>query len=235
MFKKDIMLSHALELRQRLLRVLFFFILFFVLFFCFSQDVFRMVVAPLLEVLPTNSALISTQMTGPLFVPLRLAVDLALFCSILVLLVELWAFGAPGLYRRECVVWGLYCLISAVWFFLGALFCFYIILPFFFDLMIHASPRDVRFMPDISSVIEFIIQSLLVFGLCFQLPLVVVVMVRLQWVSLKTLSMIRPYVIVLAFVVGMLLTPPDVLSQIMLAVPFWMLYEVGVLCARFFR
>ena len=186
-------------------------------------------------ILPSHSSLVSTSVTGSLFVPLRLALDLALFCSALVFLVELWGFSAPGLYRRERNEAFLFFMMSFVLFGGGVLFSFYLILPFFFELIINAAPSGVQFMPDITHAIDFIMNIFLIFGFCFQVPLLTIVMVRFGWMRIETLRKIRPYVIVLAFVVGMLLTPPDVLSQVMLALPLWILYEIGLLFARFLR
>ncbi|MFZ4076851.1 MAG: twin-arginine translocase subunit TatC [Legionellaceae bacterium] len=229
------MLHHLIELRRRLLRVAAFFFIFFALFFFFRLPVFQMIVAPLIRAFPLGGSLITTQMTGPLLVPLRLAFDLALLCSAVVLLIELWAFSVPGLYRHERHEGLVFLSASLILFVLGVMFCFYGLLPFFFELMIHATPQGVLFMPDITSVMDFILILLLVFGLCFQVPLLAVVMVRFHWVSLVTLQNVRPYVIVLAFILGMLLTPPDVLSQIIVAIPLWFLYELGILCVRVFR
>jgi sec-independent protein translocase protein TatC len=146
-------------------------------------------------------------------------------------LYHLWRFISPGLYKKEQQhIRGL-AAISLALFLAGTLFCFYLILPFMFQFFISALPKDVRLMPDMAYTLEFITHMLILFGLCFQVPLICLVLVRLNITSLATLRQIRPYMIVAAFVLGMILTPPDVLSQIMLAVPLCLLYELGIILA----
>jgi sec-independent protein translocase protein TatC len=226
------MLVHLIELRRRLLYVACCFIGLFLLFFYKSADLYHLLVAPLLHLLPQQS-LIATHITAPVFTPLKLAADTALMFTVPFALYQLWVFISPGLYQKEQQqIQGLVS-ISLVLFAIGVLFCFYVILPSMYQLFISATPKDVRLMPDITHTIEFITHMLLVFGLCFQVPLLCLIFVRLQWVSVETLKQIRPYIIVVAFIIGMLLTPPDVLSQIMLAVPLCILYELGIILARY--
>jgi sec-independent protein translocase protein TatC len=227
------MLLHLLELRRRALYVAYCFGSFFFLFFFIAGDLYHWLVHPLLHLLPEQRPLIATDITSPLFTPLKLAADAALMLSMPFALYHFWRFISPGLYKKEQQhIQGLMCL-SLTLFLAGALFCFYLILPFMFQFFIKALPKDVRLMPDMTHTVEFITHMLILFGLCFQVPLVCLVLVRLKLVSLLILKKIRPYVIVLAFVIGMLLTPPDVLSQIMLAVPLCLLYELGIILALY--
>lgn len=225
------MLTHLLELRRRTLYVLMVFLGLFFLFFFFAPTLFHQLMTPLLHVLPLPDPLIATQITTPLFIPIKLAADAALLCTAPYALLQLWRFAAPGLYQRERFTLRWAILTSIALFIVGVLFCFYVILPFMLQFFAKAVPSGVRFMPDITSAVDFITRMLMLFGLCFQVPLVCLFLVYIQLVNVATLKKIRPYVIVAAFVIGMLLTPPDVLSQVMLAVPLCLLYELGIVLA----
>ena len=225
------MLPHLLECRRRLLQIFACFVILFAVFFFIAPNLFHTIVYPLLKVLPANDSLIATQVTTPLFTPIKLAVDAALLSTAPFALVHVWIFASPGLYQRERqhLCWAI--ISSLLLFILGLLFGFYLVLPYMFSFFARAVPVGVRLMPDMGMAVDFITRMLLIFGLCFQVPLVCLLLVRLKWVSIATLKMIRPYVIVGAFTVGMLLTPPDVLSQVMLAVPLCLLYEAGIFFA----
>lgn len=222
------MIEHLLELRRRLIFVILFFLMIFVLFFYLSNPIFSYVVSPLTNLLPHHDELIATQITTPILTPLKLAADLALLVTIPCALFHVWRFAAPGLYRHEKKGMGLTILLSITLFFLGALFCFYVVLPFILQFFVHAVPVGVRLMPDITSTVDFITHMMLLFGLCFQVPLVCVLLVKTKTIDIATLRKIRPYWIVMAFILGMLLTPPDVISQITLAIPLCLLYELGI-------
>ncbi len=225
------MLSHLLEFRRRILQIFACFIMMFAIFFFLAPDLFHTMVLPLLKVLPANDALIATQITTPFLTPVKLAANAALLCTAPFVLWHVWRFAAPGLYQRERSTLRRAIVGSMVLFFSGILFGFYLVLPFMFMFFAQAVPEGVRLMPDMGSAVDFITRMLLIFGLCFQIPLVCMVLVRTQIVSLSALKKLRPYVIVMAFTIGMLLTPPDVLSQVMLAVPLCLLYEAGILLA----
>ncbi|WED42987.1 twin-arginine translocase subunit TatC [Legionella cardiaca] len=225
------MLNYLLELRRRALLVVFFFTAFFFFFFFFANDLFQTLVAPLLGALGSKDSLIATQITSPVLTPLKLAADAAMLCTAPFALLQLWQFIAPGLYRHERYNLRSAILISLSLFLLGMLFCYYIVLPFMFQFFAKAVPLSVRLLPDMAYALDFITRMLLLFGLCFQVPLVCLTLVRLNWVDVDLLKKIRPYIIVAAFTMGMLLTPPDVLSQIMLAVPLCLLYELGLVLA----
>ncbi len=230
------MLGHLLELRRRALQVILYFILFFTLFFFWANDLFHALLKPLIANLPSENYLIATQIASPVLTPLKLAANAALLCTTPIILLQLWYFTAPGLYHQERYHLRGAMIMSLVLFCLGILFAYFLILPFLFQFFVKALPLGVKFLPDITCAVDFITHMLLLFGVCFQVPLLCLILVRLQWVELDSLKKIRPYIIVLAFIVGMLLTPPDVLSQIMLAVPLCLLYELGILLAssRFF-
>lgn len=225
------MLSHLLELRRRTLYVLCGFTAFFCLFFFLADELYLALAGPLLNALPATSDIIATKVTAPIITPIKLAADAAMLLTAPFALYHFWCFIRPGLYRHELHHFRQLILLSLGLFILGLLFCFYIILPFMFQFLTHALPRGVRFMPDMTSVLDFITYMLLVFGLCFQVPVLCLMLVHLAWLDIATLKKIRPYVIVGAFIIGMLLTPPDVLSQIMLAIPLCLLYELGIILA----
>lgn len=225
------MVNHLLELRRRALYVIVIFFCFFLLFFYFANDLFHALVKPLLDALQNNDSLIATQITSPVLTPLKLAADAAMLCTAPFALWQTWRFIAPGLYRHERYNLRGAMITSLLLFCLGILFCFYIVLPFMFQFFAKAVPLGVRLMPDMAYALGFITRMMLLFGFCFQVPLLCLTLVRLQWVDVELLKKVRPYVIVAAFTVGMLLTPPDVFSQIMLALPLCLLYELGILLA----
>jgi sec-independent protein translocase protein TatC len=223
------MFNHLLELRKRTIWVVIVFFTFCLLFFFFAPHLFHQLVSPLLQILPTGEPLIATQITTPLFTPIKLAADAAILCTAPFALLQIWYFVSPGLYREERSRFRWAIISSLLLFVVGALFCFYVVLPFMLQLFAHSVPVGVRLMPDITYAVDFITRMLLLFGLCFQVPLVCCLMVSFLLITVEHLKSIRPYVIVAAFTIGMLLTPPDVLSQIMLAVPLCLLYELGIL------
>lgn len=229
------MLSHLLEFRRRLLQVFIVFLVLCLSYYCLAPNLFHALVRPLLNVLSAGDSLIATQITTPIFIPVKLAVNAAILSVAPFALLHAWRFAAPGLYQHEHqgLRWAIPC--SLLLFFTGMLFGFYLLLPYMFGFFARAVPVGVRLMPDMGYAVDFITRMLLTCGFCFQIPLVCLVLVRLQCIRVSTLCAIRPYVIVLAFTLGMLLTPPDVLSQIMLAIPLCLLYEAGIFLARFIK
>lgn len=225
------MLNHLLELRRRIIHVLCGFAAFFCLFFMLADELYLALVQPLLHVLPATDHIIATRVTAPIVTPIKLAADAAMLLTTPLALYHFWCFIRPGLYKHELGYIRKLILLSMSLFVLGLLFCFYFILPFMFQFFTHALPAGVRYMPDMSYVLDFITYMLLVFGLCFQVPMLCLILVRLGWLDVATLRTIRPYVIVGAFIIGMLLTPPDVLSQILMAIPLCLLYELGIILA----
>lgn len=226
------MLDHLLEIRQRALIVLIMFAGFFILFFIFANELFQALVQPLVYALPMGDSLIATNITATVLTPISLAGDIAIISTTPVALFHLWRFVSPGLYQKERTHVRGIIVASLLLFCVGLAFCFYLVLPFMFQFFAKAVPAGVKMMPDMTNAMAFITRMLLLFGLCFQVPLVCLTLVRMQWVDIEALRKVRPYVIVMAFVVGMLLTPPDVLSQILLAVPLCLLYELGIILSK---
>lgn len=228
------MLNYLIELRQRTLKIIIFFAVFFSLFFYFATDLFHFFIAPLLHVLTPHDALIATQITASFLIPIHLAANLACLLTAPFALFHVWRFAAPGLYRHERQGLGWAIVGSLFLFSLGVLFCFYCVLPLILQFFVKAVPAQVQLMPDVAYAIDFITHMLVLFGISFQVPLICLLLVRMHLLTIATLKKIRPYSIVASFIVGMLLTPPDVLSQIMLAVPLCLLYELGIFIAIFF-
>lgn len=226
------MLAYLIELRQRCLKILLFFMGVFILFFYYANTLFTWITWPLKSILPPDNPFIATEITTALFTPLHLAANLALLLTLPFALNQIWRYIVPALYasekRRICWI----SLTSLLLFCLGLVFCYCCILPLLFQFFLTALPQQVKLMPDIAAIPGFITTMLMLFGLCFQIPLLCFAMVYFGWIGLESLTSIRPYVIVAAFILGMLLTPPDVFSQILLAIPLCLLYELGILFCR---
>ncbi|KGP63992.1 preprotein translocase subunit TatC [Legionella norrlandica] len=229
------MLVHLIELRRRAIYTFIWFGALFLLFFFFARELFQVLVKPLLNSLPNQEGLIATQITSSVFTPLKLAADAALLLTAPFALFQIWRFMRPGLYKNEQSQIKGTIILSLTLFIIGTLFCFYLVLPFMFQFFANALPEGVRLMPDMSYTIDFITHMLLLFGFSFQVPLICLVLVRVHLIKVGTLIKIRPYIITGAFVVGMLFTPPDVFSQITLALPLCLLYEVGIILARIYE
>ncbi len=206
------MVSHLIEIRRRLIRiVLVLFILFFFLFY-YADFLFHIVVKPLLSAFPGHQ-LIATQITTAVFVPINLALDTAFLMTMPYVLWQIWSFVSPGLYHKERNRLKFVMVISLILFIAGVLFCYYIVLPMILHFFAEA-PKDIQLMPDITYALNFVTRMLLLFGISFQVPLICYVLVTVKWLNVNKLKKIRPYVIVTAFILGMLLTPPDVLSNL---------------------
>lgn len=226
-------LDHLIELRSRILRSLVLVVILFVPFYTYSGVIFDWVAAPIISVLPDGSKMIATQIASPFLVPFKLSLYCALFLGIPFLLHQLWGFIAPGLYRHEKKFAYPLLFSSVVLFYCGIAFCYYLVFPLVFEFFYKVAPDLAQMTPDISNYLDFIMKMFLAFGLAFEIP---VATFLLAWTGLSTADKMaskRPYVIIGCFVVGMLMTPPDVVSQLLLAVPTWFLFEFGVLMARF--
>lgn len=226
-------ISHLIELRDRLLRVVIGFLLVFVCMFPFANDIYTLLAHPLLAKLPVGGQMIATAVTTPFFVPMKVAMLAAFIISLPHTLYQIWAFVAPGLYGHERRFMAPLIVASTLLFLLGMAFAYFLVFPVVFGFITGTAPQGVAVMTDIGNYLDFVITLFMAFGMAFEVPIVVILLVRFGMVSIKTLKEIRSYVIVGAFVLGAILTPPDVISQIMLAIPLWLLYEAGVLVAGF--
>lgn len=229
------MLTHYLALRRRLLRSLVFFCFCFVLCFYSSTQLLHELLFPLLKVLPDKAQLVLTRVESSLFLSIELAGEIALFLTIPHVLFEFWQFALPGLYAKERQQGWFFLIGSLSLFTIGVLFCFYLILPYLFQFLVHYAPADLHLMLDASETIHLIFKMVTFFGFCFQLPLICVLLERIRWLSLSQLISARRFVIVGAFIVGMFLAPPDVCAQILIALPLCFLFEIGLVCVKFFK
>lgn len=225
-------LFYFTELRKRLLRCVVVVSLLFLILFFFSDHLFHALALPLLKHLTAPQMLIATAIASPLIVSLKLSFFLAMFLGIPYALYETWSFIAPALWKHEQrFVWPLL-LFSVILFYLGIIFAYFVVLPLLFSFFIQILPATIMMLPDIEHYLEFTLKLLLIFGVSFQVPVITVFLAWSGLVSTTTLKKSRPYIIVAAFVIGMLLTPPDVLSQVLLAVPLCLLFEIGFFIAK---
>lgn len=226
------MLDYLLEIKRRSIYVLSSFVVFFVIFYLSYAQLFAFVLSPLLKSMTTESSLITTSVTGPVFAQINIAFDFALLAVFPIIFYHLWRFISPALEENELrgVVSILLC--SLLLFIAGILFSYFWVLPYIFRFLLGLVPSGVKLLPDISYAIDFITRMLLIFGIGFQLPLLVITLVKAHILDIANLIKYRPYFIVVAFIVGMLFTPPDVFSQIMLALPLIILYELSVFFAK---
>jgi sec-independent protein translocase protein TatC len=227
--------SHLIELRQRLVRAAAAVLVLFIALFIWpgSGVIYDFLAAPLMNALPEGSKMIATGVVTPFMVPVKVTALVAFMLALPVVLYQAWAFVAPGLYESE-KKFGLPLVVSStVLFLLGVAFCYYFVFGKVFAFINNFAPKSITPAPDIEAYFSFVITMFLAFGVTFEIPIVVIVLVRIGLVSLRQLRDARPYVIVGAFIVAAVLTPPDVLSQFMLAVPMCLLYEAGLFVARF--
>jgi len=227
------LLSHLIELRGRLLKVAAAVILVFIALLPFARRIFSLVSEPLREILP-GQQMIATEVASPLLTPFKLTFFVALFIAMPVVLYQIWAFVAPGLYKKEKHFAFPLLASSIVLFYLGIAFAYFVVFPLMFGFFTAVAPEGVEVMTDISHFLSFITMIVLAFGLAFEVPVATVLLVWTGLTSVDKLGKARPYVFLGAFVVGMFLTPPDVISQTLLAVPVYLLYECGIVMSRVF-
>jgi sec-independent protein translocase protein TatC len=228
MSHSETFISHLIELRDRLLRAIIGLLVAFVCLFPFANDIYTLLAHPLLAKLPKGGQMIATAVTTPFFVPMKVAMLVAAVVSLPYTLYQIWEFVAPGLYQHEKRFAIPVIVLSTFLFLVGMAFAYFLVFPVVFGFITRTAPEGVAVMTDIGNYLDFVITLFLAFGLAFEVPVVVVVLVKLGMVSVATLKEIRAYVIVGAFVIGAIFTPPDVISQVMLAVPLWLLYEAGI-------
>lgn len=227
-------LPNLLELRLRGLRLLWVYSLLFLACYYFANPLLELVLSPMMGQLNHAQPLIATHVVSPLFIPLKLAGYMALFLIFPLLSQQSFSFLSPALYKKEKRHLFVLLIFSNILFMTGIIFCYVFILPAMFNILVTSLPKAIHYMPDVTSTFDFMLGLLFIFGLCFQIPLLMILSVKLNWLTLKQLKHFRRYAIVLAFIIGMLLTPPDVFSQILLALPLWALYELGILLNRLF-
>ena len=229
---KQPLMAHLLELRNRLLRIFIVVLVVFAALFPFGESLYLYISEPLREFLPSSSTMIATEVTSPFLTPFKLALVSAMFISMPYILYQLWAFVAPALYKQEKKVALPLFFTSVILFYAGMAFAYYLVFPLVFLFFTSVAPEGISMMPDIRAYLDFVLKLFMAFGLSFQIPIAVVILSWLGTVNADNLAKKRPYVFVLCFVVGMLLTPPDIISQALLAIPMWLLFEVGILFGR---
>ena len=227
----DNFISHLIELRDRLLRIVIGFIVVFIAFFPFANKIYALLAAPLLSKLPAGGQMIATAVTTPFFVPMKVAMMAAFMVSLPNTMYQVWAFVAPGLYAHEKKFMIPMIIASSLLFLAGMAFAYFAVFPVVFGFIVGTAPQGVAVMTDIGNYLDFVLTLFFAFGLAFQVPIAVVMIVRFGWLTIAQLKEARGYVVVAAFVIGAIFTPPDIISQFMLAVPIWMLFELGIIVA----
>lgn len=231
--KEQSFISHLIELRDRLLRSIVGVLIIFIALFPFANYLYSFLSGPLTRHLPEGSSMIAIEVASPLLIPLKLVLLLSVVIAVPWLLYQAWAFIAPGLYRHERQLVTPILISSTLLFYLGMVFAYFVVFPLVFSFFTSTAPDGVAVMTDIGKYLDFVILLFLAFGLAFEVPIVTVVLVKMDITTPQALALKRPYVIVGAFVVGMFLTPPDIISQILLALPVWLLFELGLFFSRF--
>ena len=225
-------ISHLIELRARLLRIVSGVLLVFVALSPFSNPIYSMLAGPLTRHMPAQSSMIAIDVLSPFLTPLKFTLVLAVFITIPWILYQVWAFIAPGLYQKEKRLALPVLISSTLLFYCGMAFAYFVIMPIFFAFITSTAPEGVAVMTDINRYLDFVMTIFFAFGVAFEVPVATVILVLIGIVTPEAMAAKRPYIIVGAFVVGMLLTPPDVISQTLLAVPMWLLFEIGIFVSR---
>jgi sec-independent protein translocase protein TatC len=226
------LMSHLLELRNRLMKAMLGVLLLFVPCAIYANELFTLIAQPLIDKLPKGTSLIATSVVSPFMTPFKVAFYVSLFMAMPVVLYQIWAFVAPGLYRRE-KHFAVPLLVSSVFlFYAGAVFAYFAVFPVMFSFLVGTAPTGVSYMPDMASYLDFVITLFFAFGVAFEMPVAVVLLVLTGLVKVDTLGKNRGYVIIGIFVVAAFLTPPDAISQTIMAVPMYLLYEGGLAMAR---
>jgi len=231
---EDTFISHLMELRDRLLRTLIAVGVVFLCLFPFASDLYDLVAHPMMGALPPGAKMIATGVVTPFLIPVKVALMMAFALALPYVLYQAWAFVAPGLYAHEKRLVIPLVVASTVLFFAGVAFCYFFVFGVVFNFVYRIAPASVSVSPDIENYLNFVLTMFLAFGATFEVPIAVLILVRMGVVTIEQLVNVRPYFIVGSFVIAAVITPPDVLSQLLLAVPMCLLYEVGILAARVF-
>lgn len=233
-YQQQLFVTHLIELRSRLLRVIAAILLIFLILAPFANKLYVGLAHPLISRLPAGATMIATEVSAPFLTPFKFTLVVAFFLAIPYILYQIWAFIAPGLYRNERAIALPLIVSSAALFYLGMAFAYFVVFPLAFGFLVNTAPAGVTVMTDISKYLDFVLKMFFAFGVAFEVPIAIILVVKAGITTPQALAAKRPYIIVAAFVIGMLLTPPDVFSQTLLAVPMWMLFELGVWLARRF-
>ncbi|MDR7345600.1 sec-independent protein translocase protein TatC [Pantoea alhagi] len=228
------LISHLIELRKRLLNCIIAVLVIFLALVYFSNDIYQLVAEPLIRQLPVGASMIATDVASPFLTPIKLTIIVSVFLAVPVILYQIWAFVAPALYRHERRLVMPLLFSSSMLFYIGVAFAYFVVFPMAFGFFAKTAPQGVTMATDIASYLDFVMTLFMAFGVAFEVPVAIILLCWTGVTSPEMLRQKRPYMLVGAFVVGMLLTPPDVFSQTLLAIPMYCLFEVGVFCSRFY-
>ena len=231
-YMNEELITHLIELRKRLILILVGILITFFILSPFANTIYQYLSTPLLTYLPHNTQLIATDVTSPFFVPLKLTVILSIVISLPNTIFQVWQFIAPGLYRNEKRLIFTSIICGILLFIMGILFCYFIVLPSLFSFIGKIKADNIKMLTDIGKYLDFILELFLVFALTFQMPLIIYFFLHFEIVSLSKMVGFRKYMFVLCFIIAAIITPPDVISQILLAVPLYLLYELGILISK---
>ena len=229
------LVAHLTELRDRLLRALLSVLIVFICLFPFANEIYAFVSEPLRDLLPEGATMIATEVASPFLTPFKLTLVAAIFIAIPYILFQVWSFVAPGMYKHEKRFAIPLLASSVLLFYAGAAFAYFVVFPLIFAFFTSVGPEGITIMTDINSYLNFVLKLFFAFGLAFEIPIAAVLMIWAGITTPEDLARKRPYIIVGCFVFGMLLTPPDIISQSLLAVPMWILFEFGVFFGRFIQ
>lgn len=228
------LISHLIELRKRLLNSIIAVLVIFLALVYFANDIYQLIASPLIRQMPIGSSMIATDVASPFFTPIKLTVIVSVFLAVPVILYQVWAFVAPALYRHERKLVMPLLFSSTLLFYIGVAFAYFIVFPLAFGFFAKTAPQGVQIATDISNYLDFVMSIFMAFGVAFEVPVAIVLLCWTGITTPQSLKEKRPYILVGAFVVGMLLTPPDVFSQTLLAIPMYCLFEVGVFFSRYY-
>jgi sec-independent protein translocase protein TatC len=226
------LVEHLIELRNRLLYCLIAIAVVFLGLFSFANEIYAFVAGPLMQFLPEGASMIATEVATPFLSPFKLTFFVAFIIALPIVLYQVWAFLAPGLYKNEKSLVAPLIISSVILFYAGITFAYYVVFPLVFGFFTSMAPDGVTVMTDISSYLNFVLKLFFAFGIVFEIPVAIILLIRSGAVNPKSLENKRPYIVVGCFIVGMLLTPPDIISQALLALPMWLLYECGLFIGK---
>lgn len=229
------LVQHLLELRSCLVKSLLSVLIVFAALFAFANEIYEFVASPLQKFLPENSSMIATDVTSPFLAPFKITLFTSAFIAVPYILYQLWSFIAPAMYKNEKRVAVPLFISSVILFYVGVSFAYFVVFPLVFKFFTSVGPQSVMLMTDISSYLGFVMKLFFAFGAAFEIPVATVLLLASGMISAEDLGKKRPFVIIICFVMGMFLTPPDVISQLLLAIPMWMLFELGLLFGRVFN
>ncbi|MGY8873924.1 MAG: twin-arginine translocase subunit TatC [Gammaproteobacteria bacterium] len=232
--KKMPIVQHLVELRSSVLRSVIAIVVFFLMLFPFANEIYTFIAAPIVQAIP-GSNLIAIGVISPFLTPLKMSLILAVYIAMPYLLYQIWIFAAPALYRHEKKLILPLVVSSTVLFYTGLLFSFYIVFPVIFDFLSSVGPSSVDFAPDIQYYLDFIIKVSFAFGVAFEVPIATILLIMFGVTTAERLKKNRAYIIIGSFVLGMILTPPDIISQFLIAIPMWLLFEAGLICSSLFK